>query len=57
MTKKKKTTYSLGIVVLAFVVGLVGGVLTAPRLMPGGDQGRVVNASSRMAALSFRVTM
>ena len=56
MTKKKKTTYSLGIVVLAFVVGLVGGVLTAPRLMPGGDQGRVVNASSRMAALEYIIS-
>ena len=56
MTKKKKTTYSLGIVILAFVVGLVGGVLTAPRLMPGGDQGRVVNASSRMAALEYIIS-
>lgn len=30
--QRKKTTYSLGIVILALLIGLLGGVMTAPKL-------------------------
>lgn len=32
MTSKKKTTYSLGIVILALLIGLLIGVMTAPKI-------------------------
>ena len=34
MTKKKKTTFSLGIVLLAMLLGVLAGVMTAPKLDP-----------------------
>lgn len=48
MSKKKKITYSLGIVILAFVIGLAGGFMTGPKLMP--NEVPVVSGSSDLSS-------
>lgn len=58
MSNKKKTTFSLGIVILALVVGLLGGLMTGPKLFPSDGAGAsgILELNSRLAALSYIVS-